>query len=324
MARLTADDIRGIYAMFPTPATPDASDPSAANTVDLAETRRAVDALIRAGISGIMTNGTLGEGATLTWEEHQAFARAVLDSAAGRVPVFVGATTLNTRDSIAKGRAFEALGASGLFLGRPRWCENDDDTLVGFYRDVATAVPEMPIVVYDNPEAFKGKISARAYAGLAEIPQVIASKYIGVGPAYVADVAAVRGRIRLLPRDGEWYYAWRWTPDLALGCWSPGCCMGPEPVTALQRAIEANDGARAEAITQAMRQSQRAFQPRGDFHLFSRYNIPLEKLRVDAAGYMRAGPCRPPYYHLPEEYAEGARQAGRAWAKLREQYGDAR
>ncbi len=97
-------------------------------------------------------------------------------------------------------------------------------------------------------------------------------------------------------------------------------CLGPEPVVALQRAIEANDAPRAEAITQAMHRCGRTFQPHGDFHLFSRYNIPLEKIRMDAAGYMKAGPCRPPYHHVPEEYAEGARQAGREWAKLRERY----
>jgi 4-(2-carboxyphenyl)-2-oxobut-3-enoate aldolase len=320
MARLTADDIRGIYVMMPTPATPNASDPSATETVDLDETRRAVDALIRAGVSGFMTNGTLGEGATLTWDEHQAFARAVLEAAGERAQVFVGATTLNTRDTIAKGRAFQAMGARGLFLGRPMWCENDDDTLVGYYAAVAAALPEMAIAVYDNPEAFKGKISARAYARLAEIPQVVASKYLGIGPAYVADAAAVRGRIRLLPREGDWYYAWRWTPAQATACWSPAACLGPEPVVALERAIAAGDADRALAITEAMRAASRTFQPRGDFHLFSRYNIPLEKIRTDAAGYMRAGPSRPPYHVVPEEYAEGARQAGRAWAALRQEY----
>jgi len=170
MARLSVHDMRGIFAMFPTPATPNASDPSATDTVDLDETRRAVDALIRDGISGIMTNGTLGEGATVIWDEHQAFAQAVIDAAGGRVPVFVGATTLNTRDTISRGKTFRAMGATGLFLGRPLWCEADDDTIVGYYRAVAEALPDISVVLYDNPEAFKGKISARAYARLAEIP----------------------------------------------------------------------------------------------------------------------------------------------------------
>jgi trans-o-hydroxybenzylidenepyruvate hydratase-aldolase len=91
-------------------------------------------------------------------------------------------------------------------------------------------------------------------------------------------------------------------------------------VTALKRAIEANDASRAEAIAEDMRRSMQTFFPKNDFHLFSMYNIPLVKLRIDTAGYMKAGPCRPPYHHVPEEYAEGAREAARRWAKLREKY----
>jgi dihydrodipicolinate synthase/N-acetylneuraminate lyase len=320
MARLTAQDIRGIYAMYPTPATPNASDPTATNTVDLEETRRSVDALVRAGVSGFMTNGTLGEGSTLTWDEHQAFAKAVIETVAGRAQVFIGATTLNTRDSIMKGKTWQAMGATGLFLGRPMWCENDDDTLVEFYRAVAAALPDMPIILYDNPEAFKGKIKPGAYARLAEIPQVIGAKYVGMSAAWNLDTAAVQGRIRILPREGEWYYAWRWSPEVALAAWSSAVACGPEPVIALQRAIEGGDADRARQITEDMRRAGRTLQPHGDFHIFSRYNIPLEKIRVDAAGWMKAGPARPPYHVVPEAYAEGARQAGREWIKLREQY----
>jgi 4-(2-carboxyphenyl)-2-oxobut-3-enoate aldolase len=236
------------------------------------------------------------------------------------VPLFAGATTLNTRDTITRARVLREMGAGGLFLGRPMWCESDDDTIVDFYRSVAEALPEMAIVVYDNPEAFKGKISPRAYARLAEIPQIVAAKYIAIGPWYLADVAAVKGRIRLLPIDQDWYHAWRWAPDAALACWSSSATCGPEPITALRQAIENNDAGRAAAITEEMRRAMQPFFPHGDFHIFSRYNIPLVKIRIDTAGYMKAGPCRPPYHHVPAEYAEGAREAGRRWASLREKY----
>ena len=44
--------------------------------------------------------------------------------------------------------------------------------------------------------------------------------------------------------------------------------------------------------------------------------MPLEKIRIDEAGYIKAGPCRPPYIHCPEDYAEGARESGRRLASL--------
>ncbi len=46
------------------------------------------------------------------------------------------------------------------------------------------------------------------------------------------------------------------------------------------------------------------------------YNIGLEKARMDAAGWMKTGPVRPPYQIIPEAYLEGARESGRMWAEL--------
>ena len=89
---------------------------------------------------------------------------------------------------------------------------------------------------------------------------------------------------------------------------------------ALQRAIERDDVGTAETITWEMRQVSRSFMPPGGFPVFSRYNIPLENIRIDAAGYMKAGPCRPPYHVVPQEYAEGARKSGAEWKALRARY----
>src|SRR4051812_37283740 len=76
-ARLAVEDIRGAWAIIPTPATPDAADPAVNDTVDLDETARVVDELIEAGVDGILSLGTLGECAALTWEEKRAFIAAM-------------------------------------------------------------------------------------------------------------------------------------------------------------------------------------------------------------------------------------------------------
>lgn len=46
----------------------------------------------------------------------------------------------------------------------------------------------------------------------------------------------------------------------------------------------------------------------------------LEKLRINAAGYCKAGPIRPRYEVIPAEYAEASRECGRRWAQLAERY----
>ena len=314
--RIELDQISGVFAIMPTPATDDAADPTAADTVDHDEARRAASALISDGVDAIMLNGTFGEGATLTWNELRDFTRTVVDEVGGRVPVLGGATTLNTRDTVARAREMSKIGVSGLLLGRPMWSPCDDETIVDFFRHVANGVPELGIVVYDNPVSFRGKISSQVYSQLARIPQVVAAKYPALGATFTQDLEAMADGMRLLPLEREWYQASQEAPGRITACWSGSASCGPAPAVALRDALRFGDDAEAGRIADALGVAAETFFPRGSFELFSRYNVPLEKIRIDAAGYIKAGPCRPPYIHCPEEYAEGARESGRRLAKL--------
>jgi 4-(2-carboxyphenyl)-2-oxobut-3-enoate aldolase len=305
---------------MPTPALPGAADPAMTDTVDREETARAVDALIADGVAAVLTTGTFGEGATLTWPEARTFTRIVVDAAAGRAPVFAGATTLNTRDTIERARGLRDLGADGLLLGRPMWSFCDDVDIVGYYTAVARAVPELAIIVYDNPEAFKGKISTAAYRELAAIPQVVAAKYAGAGPSFTDDLVAVDGRMRLLPVDRDWYTAWSGQPEEVIACWSGSASCGPGAHVELARRIAAGDRSGAEEIDRELAAASAGFLPQNQFALFSKYNVQMEKIRINAAGYIHAGPSRPPYLHCPEDYAEGARRSGRRFAELHAKY----
>ncbi|HKY93293.1 MAG TPA: dihydrodipicolinate synthase family protein, partial [Nevskiaceae bacterium] len=179
--RLTAADIRGVWAIIPTPAKPDAGDWRAESTVDLDETARAVEALIASGVDGILSLGTLGECATLDWEEKRAFMATLAETARGRIPVFGGTSSLSTRETVRQTRAALDLGLDGTMIGPPMWCQTDLTGAVQFFRDVAEAVPEMAICVYNNPWVFKFGFPPPFWAQVSQIPQVVCSKYAGVG-----------------------------------------------------------------------------------------------------------------------------------------------
>ncbi|MFI5960342.1 dihydrodipicolinate synthase family protein [Cryptosporangium sp. NPDC051539] len=321
--RLATDAIRGVFAIMPTPALDGADDPAMADTLDRAETERAVNALIADGVDAIMSTGTFGECATLTWDELRDFADILVRTAAGRVPVLAGATTLNTRDTITRARALRDLGVDGLLLGRPMWAQCEGANLVGFYRAVAEAVPELGIMVYDNPEAFKGKISAADYAELARIPNVVAAKYPVFGPQFGPDVDAVAGGMRLLPVDRDWCTAFGLSDDV-VACWSGSASCGPLAHVEMGRRLLGGDVAGAQAVAAELGAASAGFFPNGSFADFSRYNIQLEKIRINAAGYVKAGPCRSPYAHCPPEYAEGAVASGKRFAALDASYRSAR
>ncbi|GAA3676762.1 dihydrodipicolinate synthase family protein [Arthrobacter ginkgonis] len=323
MTRYTAADITGAVGILPTPALPGADRWDARQTVDLAETERLTAALVDAGVDVLMTNGTFGEGAGLMLDELLAFNDVVIRTAAGRVPVFAGATTLNTRDTIERGSALRALGADGLFVGRPMWVALDDTQIVAFHRDIAAALPDMSQVAYDNPSAFKGKISPAVYAELAGIEQVVAAKHMGLGlmgERFVEDLEAVADRIRLLPVAGDWATTARRFPEAAIACWSGDISCGPAPVLALREAIRAGDWETALRIQDDLNEACAPLFPHGSFEEFSKYNIQIDRAEFEAAGYFTPGPARAPYTSCPEAYLEGGRETGRRWAALHRRY----
>jgi trans-o-hydroxybenzylidenepyruvate hydratase-aldolase len=316
---LTVDQIQGAWAIMPTPAKPNASDWRADDTVDLEETARAIEGLIEAGIDGILSLGTLGECATLTWEEKKKFIATAVEATRGRVPFFAGTTSLNTRETIRQTREAYDLGAHGTMLGLPMWCPADVPTAVRFFRDVAEACPEMAICVYGNPEAFRFTFPPMFWAQVSELPQVVMAKY-GVGASLLTDIDLSKKRIRFLPIDMQYYAASRLDPEFNTAFWSSGAVCGPTLATRLRdemaRAKATNDWTSAKELTDSIGQTVWPLIPRGDFNEFSKYNIMLEKERMNAGGWMKAGPCRPPYFLVPEEYLKGARASGAMWAAL--------
>ncbi len=200
---ITAQDLVGVLGMVPTPATPDADQWSCEHSVDLDQTEAMVRMVLDGGVRILLTGGSLGEGATLLDHEMRDFTACIASVLKGNGLLFAGATTMNTRETIRRGRGLVAAGADGLFLGRPMWMSLDPQAIVRFYADVAEALPGVPIIVYDNQFAFKAKIDTPTYAALSRNPSIIGAKHIG-GPAIADDLRAVEGRMRILPLDTQW------------------------------------------------------------------------------------------------------------------------
>jgi dihydrodipicolinate synthase/N-acetylneuraminate lyase len=313
------DHLRGVIAVTPTPALHGADAVDATDTVDVAETDRMIRALIRDGVDGIMTNGTLGEIATLTYEEWKTFAETVADAVADTapdIPLFIGATAPNTRDTATRIRFLRDIGVRGAFLGRPMWSALGPDALYTYYRTLVDAFPDMSLVLYDNPEAFKGPIPTGIYAQLAKLPQIVGAKYTALTPKYAADMYAVGNNIRLMPIESDWFAANALFPEQASACWSSSALCGPEPALRLRDLIMSGSVGAARALTHRMEWAYEPFLARTNFPEFSKYNIPLEKARFVEAGYVMAGPARAPYHVVPENYLEGARENGRRWRQL--------
>jgi trans-o-hydroxybenzylidenepyruvate hydratase-aldolase len=318
-ARLTVSDIHGAWAILATPAKAGASDWRAQDTVDLDETARVVEALIAAGIDGLLSLGTFGECSTLTWEEKRSFIATVVETVRGRIPYFGGTTSLNTRETIRQTKAVLDLGVDGTMLGPPMWCYPDTATALQFYRDVAEACPDLAICVYANPEAFKFDFPRPFWAQITQVPQVVCAKVVGIA-TLEADLRLTKGQVRLMPVDSNYFAAARIAPEDCTAFWSGGALCGPSVQIKLRDEVAAakksGDWSKAKEISTAVQAASAKLIPNGSFAEFSKYNIGLEKARMNAAGWMNAGPCRPPYHIVPENYLEGARESGKMLAQL--------
>lgn len=333
--RLEYDDVEGVFAIMPTPATDDASDPGAEYTLDEAEARAGARKLAEDGVDAVMINGTFGEAATLTEREWKEFTRIVVETIEEVDPsvhAIAGPTTLNTRSTIDRMQYARGVGADGVLLGRPMWLELSEEATVEFYRHVAEAVPELGIVVYHNPPAFKNRITPAMWRELAEIDQVVAAKYGAVDVMWRDAVRQVGDRVQLMPIERKWYLAHELAPDLARAAWSGSAACGPLPALRLKAAIEAGDAERARELNRRINATNEKFYPqvgpeatypeamnvRHD-DLYGLYTIALQKARIGGAGYIDPGPPRPPYHVAPDDLVEMAAESGREWRDLAEE-----
>jgi 4-(2-carboxyphenyl)-2-oxobut-3-enoate aldolase len=238
----------------------------------------------------------------------------VVESVADRVPVFAGATTLNTRDTIARARLFHQVGAHGLNLGRGMLSAMGDPNIIKWYQDVAAELPDMAIFLYDDVQAFKRPLTTAVYRELAKIPQIVGCKYrtqvivsrMIQANTYNADLEAVSGKIKLLTQETDWPLMHKFFGVDA--CWSSYICCAPGYVIALRDAILAGDEERLEQVVADSAWPGPHFAPEGGLESWHIDKITALKTRIHHAGYIKAGPVLPPYDVAPQERFETAKQ----------------
>lgn len=314
---LTATDITGVMALPPTPLREGVDPFGVASTVDLPEIERAVNQMIADGVSSVGLCGTTGECASVAWSEKQELYATVRAVIGDRVPLFAGATALGTREVVEQMRELHRIGVDGAFVGLPLWQTPTVEGAVRFFADLADAVPDLPVLVYANSFFFKFDFPLEFWEGIAErAPSVIACK-VGFGFDQATFDAAGKQVNFMHGEGGTLRRAYETVPDSVTAAWATSCAMGPEPWVAVMRAIQAGDREGALAVFADI---DSVPLPLPDFADFAKYNLQLEKARIDAAGYMRCGPPRPPYTDFPDDWRAAAEENGRQWAAMRQRY----
>ncbi len=122
--------------------------------------------LIDNGCNGIIPCGSLGEGATLSFDEKVALIQTCVKAAAGRVPVIPGIAALSTDEAVRLARASADAGCGGLMVLPPYVYSSDWREMKAHVAAVMNATA-LPCMLYNNPPAYKTDFSAAQVAELA-------------------------------------------------------------------------------------------------------------------------------------------------------------
>lgn len=178
----------GWSGVFPAATTQFKSDLS----VDYEATQRMQDALVKDGVDGLVILGTVGEGNSLDAEEKRKMIGATVEAARGRVPVIVGVSEMTTPRGAALARDAEKLGAAGLMVLPAMVYVPTEEELVTHFRTIADATA-LPIMLYNNPPAYRVSISLETLKRLAEQANIVCIKESAPDTRRFTDIANALG-----------------------------------------------------------------------------------------------------------------------------------
>ncbi len=119
--------------------------------IDEAGMRRQVEYVIQGGLQGILAFGSNGEFYQLEEDEMERGLKIMVDQAAGRVPVYFGIGAIGTRKCVRLAKMAVANGASCVSVLQPMFLKPSQDELYLHFKTIAEAIPETPVLIYNNP-----------------------------------------------------------------------------------------------------------------------------------------------------------------------------
>jgi 1-pyrroline-4-hydroxy-2-carboxylate deaminase len=109
--------------------------------------------LLDNGCTGIVALGSLGEGATLAFEEKLAILRTCVKAAQNRGPVVASISSLTTSEAVALAQAAADLGCNGLMVLPPYVYKGDWREMKAHVAAIFKSTT-LPCMLYNNPVAY--------------------------------------------------------------------------------------------------------------------------------------------------------------------------
>ena len=167
---MNTDFIKGVIVPIITPIDEE-------ERIDEAKMRAQVDYVIEGGLAGILAFGSNGEFYQIEEDEMERGLKIMVDQAAGRVPVYFGIGAINTKKCVRLAKMAVANGADSISVLQPMFLKPTAKELFLHFKTIADAVPDTPMLIYNNPGRVGYGLTADLIEKLAhEVPNIVGMK----------------------------------------------------------------------------------------------------------------------------------------------------
>lgn len=123
--------------------------------------------MVENGCTGIVALGSLGESATLSFDEKVAILRTSVGALEGKAPVVAGIASLSTAEAVDLARTAEKAGCSGLMV-LPPYVYSTDWREMKFHVQSVIRATGLSCMLYNNPVSYKTDFLPEHIAELAK------------------------------------------------------------------------------------------------------------------------------------------------------------
>ncbi len=207
-------------------------------SIDFPAIEKHIQFQLDAGVNGLVMLGSLGENGTLTAEEKLDVLKTAVGAAKGKVPVLSCVAETTTAGACKFTENAAKLGADGFMVLPGMQYVSDRRETIAHLRAVAAAT-DRPIMIYNNPVAYRVDITPDMFAELADEPKFVAIKESSDNIRRLTDI---------INQVGNRYQIFSGVDDLAmesliLGAsgWLAGLvCAFPKETVALYQLVKTN------------------------------------------------------------------------------------
>ena len=167
---MNTDFMKGVVVPMITPI-------DAEERIDECGFRAQIDYIIGGGMHGILLFGSNGEFYQIEEDEMERGLTLAVEQAAGRVPIYFGIGAINTKKCVRLARMAAAGGAAAVSVLQPMFLKPTLDELFLHFRTIAEAIPDTPVLIYNNPGRVGYGLTADLVTRLAhEVPNIAGMK----------------------------------------------------------------------------------------------------------------------------------------------------